>query len=193
MNTNKNNFFFKLGSALATASVDPTLDPNYILKQKEVALYDSNHINAYKKLASICSSLINNYSEDGNKEKHVYHLNKIASLNAEEWNDHCDDVLNNCWKKIAAAAAFKPLLIKSLGVPLGLGSSAAGSSIPITGVLGGGLSWMAEKELAEDDLKTEMIKNNIREYQKLTAELDAEIEKYYRNKKDKESEDNESE
>ena len=175
----KNNSFFKLGAAVSLLSENKDIDPDSAIKSVENSIYSNNHINIYKKFASIFKDIINNFSTDENKIKHIYHLNKIASIKNEDWNEHCEELVDNCIKR---AAAVLPL--RALSIPIGLSGDLASRAAPVAGILGGGLSWVAEKELAEDDIKTEIIKSRIRQYQKLSAELDKEIEALYSDKQE---------
>lgn len=188
-NMNNNNYFYKLGTIIGITSMSGDIkNPEFQINELEHNTYNDKHIEMQKKFASILVSIFDAFSPE-NKSAAYCHIRKIASEDNVNWNVHCDEVLENCvdvlqennidskeFSKIASAAE---IALRTGMLPLSLGIQSAGMLIPATGALGGSLSWLAEKELTEDDAKTEVLKAKIREYQRLTAELERRlIDKY---------------
>lgn len=193
----KDNTFFKLGKTLGITSTTNSITDKE-LSSVETYLdnieFDTNHIENCKKFASILESVISTFNSD--KSPVCFHLKKIASEDSNNWNSHCEEVIDTCvnaleknnvdkftFSKMAAVAET----VARLGtMPIRAGAGIAGMGIPLMGALGGGLSWIAEKELSEDDLDTEILKAKIREYQRLSAEIDKEVKRRYQYKLEEE-------
>lgn len=187
---NINSEFYKLGKIIGVtaASGDVLMNsPEEQLSTLENLIYNKEHVDNQKKFASIIVSIFDSF---GRKTHPAYsHLKKIAAESPDNWNDHCEEVLDECiqvlsdnnidskaFSKIASAAE---LALRAGSIPASIGLQTAGMLIPAAGALGGGLSWIAEKELSEDDVKTELIKAKIKEYQRLTAEIEKKLAHRY--------------
>ena len=173
--------FYKLGSFLAC--------PNEDLTALENAVNDKSHISLQKKLASVLSSLLSSFEETKNSPAQ-FHLAKVASTKFEVWNDFCEDTILNCTdvlqrnsispKQFAKYAANIPhMALTAASTPAMVGLRMAGLGIPLVGALGGGLTWLAEKELSEDDYKTELLKSQMKEYRRLALSIEKELKDIY--------------
>lgn len=102
------------------------------------------------------------------KHKQINEFLKLGSIIA------LNDIENNLRKQANAA-----VLGSAAALPLSALMRTTGVSIPMLGALGGGLSWIAEKELLEDNDKVELLKNQIKQYKQLAFDLEKHLRKEY--------------
>lgn len=183
MKNNNNSTFYKLGKIIGvTAQSGDVLNnsPEEQIQHLENIIYDKEHVDYQKKFASIVVSIMDSF---GNPTSPAYlHLKKIAAESYANWNDHCEEVIDTCIsalksnnvdsKEFSKVASAAELALRAGSIPASIGLQTAGMLIPAAGALGGGLSWIAEKELSEDDVNTEILKAKIKEYQRLSAEIE---------------------
>lgn len=183
----KQSNFYKLGANL----VSPDCNINNLA-------FSVNHINLQKKFAAALAAFMNLTPETKNTPAHM-HLCKIASIEDKDWNDFCEDTLLHCVKvlekqnispeqfgKFASAAE---LGIRAGMMPAAVALRMAGMGIPLMGALGGGMSWLVEKELDEDDYKTERLKAQMEEYKRLARNIEKELRNTYNYKTPEELEE----
>ena len=180
MKIDTENPFYKLGSALVEADFEP-LD-------LENAIYDEEHIDLQRKYASALAHILD-LNEDTAGSPCKFHLIKIAKTEPKDWNDACEDTLMHCTntlqslditpEKFAKIAGMSELALRTGTMPLALLSRASGLGLPLLGALGGGASWLIEKELAEDDVATETLKQQSKEYKYLAHELEKQLRAIY--------------
>ena len=176
---NKNNSFFKLGKTLILGTNTDAF---------ENAIYDEAHVGFQQKYAAILSNILNSVPETKGSES-SFLLKKVASTSFENWNDTCENILDCCTKILieqniskntfAKYASFAEIGLKAGTLPLAIASRAGGMGLPLLGAVGGGLSWLAEKELTEDDVKSEILKAQIKEYRALAATIEKQLREQY--------------
>lgn len=184
---NKQSNFFKLGANL----LSPDCDINNLS-------FSDNHISLQKKFAAALAAFMNLTPETKNTPAHM-HLCKIASIEDKYWNDFCEDTLLHCVKvleqqNISPEQFGKFASAAELGIRAGITPAAvalrmAGMGIPLMGALGGGMSWLVEKELDEDDYKTELLKAQMEEYKRLARNIEKELRNTYNYKTPEELEE----
>lgn len=186
-----NNFFYNFGEAVTfnTAKVENIFkDYSFHKKASENAIYDEQQIKIAKSLASIVSSVLQVFSKDPSSPA-IQHLNKIASEDKELWNDHCEEVIDVCTrflqennistKEFAKTAGIAEVALRGAMFPAAMGTNILAGALPISGAALGGTSYLIEKELNEDNKDNEILKAKIREWQRLSAELNKELKEIY--------------
>lgn len=175
----KQSEFYKLGMALATPD-------NVELPENDI--YNAKHIELQRKFASALAAFMNLTPEVKNTPAHM-HLCKIATTKDEDWNDSCEDTLLKCLEVIerdqispeqfGKFASAAEIAVRAGITPALLAVRMAGLGIPLVGALGGGVSWLAEKEISEDDYKTEKLKAQMEEYRRMSRNIEKELREYY--------------
>lgn len=186
-----NDFFYQFGEAATYNTKTPLnlfKDYSFYKSASENAIYDEQQIKIAKAFVSITSSILSAFSDEPNSPV-IHHLNKIASEDVSMWNDHCEDVLDNCMQffqenniskeEFAKTAGIAELALRSAMFPAAYGSNLAAAAVPISGAAIGGLSYLAEKEINEDNVNNEILKAKIKEWQRLSAELNKELKERY--------------
>ena len=93
------------------------------------------------------------------------------------------------WEQFGKFASAAELGIRAGITPAAVALRMAGTGIPLMGALGGGMSWLVEKELDEDDYKTELLKAQMEEYKRLARNIEKELRNTYNYKTPEELEE----